>query len=308
VIRKHTRRAAKAAFAISLGVAIVIGLLAAVFARPAHSAGTTVTIGTKNFPEEFILGQLYKQALEAKGFTVSYKENIGSTELIQTSLTSGKINFYPEYTGVIVQDVFHHTSSGKTALATWQLAKKLEAAKGYTVLKPTPFFDTDVVAVTNATAKKYGLKSIADLKKVGSFKFGGFPECKTRNTCFVGYTKQYGIKNATFTPLAGISAYAALDGGQILAADVFSTDPPLGKGSKYTVLADPKHVTGFQNVAPIVKTSVATSLGSKFTSTVNAVSAKLTQNAIVAMNKAVIVDKQSAAKVAGQFLKANGLK
>jgi osmoprotectant transport system substrate-binding protein len=308
VIRKHRSRAAKAAFAISLGVAIVIGLFAAVFARPAQSASTKVVIGTKNFPEEFILGQLYKQALEAKGFSVGYKENIGSTELIQTSLTSGKINFYPEYTGVIVQDVFHHASSGKTALATWQLAKKLEAAKGYTVLKPTPFFDTDVVAVTNATAKKYGLKSIGDLKKAGSFKFGGFPECKTRNTCFVGYTKQYGITKARFTPLAGISAYAALDAGSVLAADVFSTDPPLGKGSKYTVLADPKHVTGFQNVAPIVKASVAASLGSKFTSTVNAVSAKLTQNAIVAMNKAVIVDKQSAAKVASAFLKANGLK
>jgi osmoprotectant transport system substrate-binding protein len=308
VIRKHRSRAAKAAFAISLGVAIVIGLFAAVFARPAHSAGTTVIIGTKNFPEEFILGQLYKQALQAKGFTVSYKENIGSTELIQTSLTSGKINFYPEYTGVIVQVVFHKKTSPKTALATWQLAKQLEAAKGYTVLNRTPFYDTDVVAVTNATAKKYGLKSIGDLKKVGSFKFGGFPECKTRNTCFVGYTKQYGITNATFTPLAGISAYAALDNGSILAADVFSTDPPLGKGSKYTVLADPKHVTGFQNVAPIVKTSVVTSLGSKFTTTVNAVSAKLTQNAIVAMNKAVIVDKQSAAAVASAFLKANGLK
>jgi osmoprotectant transport system substrate-binding protein len=117
----------------------------------------------------------------------------------------------------------------------------------------------------------------------------------------------YGITKATFLPLAGISAYAALDAGTVLAADVFSTDPPLGKGSKYTVLADPKHVTGFQNVAPIVKTSVATALGSKFTSTVNAVSAKLTQNAIVAMNKAVIVDKQSAAKVAKSFLKANGL-
>jgi osmoprotectant transport system substrate-binding protein len=308
VIRKHRSRAAKAAFAISLGVAIVIGLFAAVFARPANSAGTTVIIGTKNFPEEFILGQLYKQALQAKGFTVSYKENIGSTELIQTSLTSGKINFYPEYTGVIVQVVFHRKSSPKTALATWQLAKQLEAAKGYTVLKPTPFYDTDVVAVTNATAKKYGLKSIGDLKKVGSFKFGGVPECKTRNTCFVGYTKQYGITKATFTPLAGISAYAALDNGSILAADVFSTDPPLGKGSKYTVLADPKHVTGFQNVAPIVKTAVVTSLGSKFTTTVNAVSAKLTQNAIVAMNKAVIVDKQSAASVASAFLKANGLK
>jgi osmoprotectant transport system substrate-binding protein len=310
VIRKHTRRAAKAAFAISLGVAIVIGLFAAVLARPAHAkstAGPTVIIGTKNFPEEFILGQLYKQALEAKGFKVSYKENIGSTELIQTSLTSGKIDMYPEYTGVIVQDVFHHTLSAKTASGTYQLAKQLEAKKGYTLLKPTPFFDTDVVAVTNATAKKFGLKSIGDLKKAGSFKLGGFPECKTRNTCFLGYTKQYGITNASFLPLAGISAYAALDAGKVLAADVFSTDPPLGKGSKYTVLADPKHVTGFQNVAPIVKGTVASALGSKFTSTVNAVSATLTQNAIVAMNKAVIVNKQSAASVAKAFLKANHL-
>jgi osmoprotectant transport system substrate-binding protein len=299
VIRKHTRRAAKAAFAISLGVAIVIGLVAAAFTHPAHArttAGPTI-----------ILGQLYKQALEAKGFTVSYKENIGSTELMQTSLTSGKLNMYPEYTGVIVQDVFHRNLSAKTASATYALAKKLEAAKGYTLLKATPFFDTDAVAVTNATAKKYGLKSIGDLKKVGGFKFGAFPECKTRNTCLVGYEKQYGLTKVSFVPLAGISAYAALDAGKILAADVFSTDPPLGKGSKYTVLNDPKHVTGFQNVAPIVKTSVATALGSKFTTTVNAVSATLTQDAIVAMNKAVIVNKQSAASVAKAFLKANHL-
>src|SRR4029077_3028406 len=192
--------------------------------------------------------------------------------------------------------------------ATYQLAKKLEAAKGYTLLRPTPFFDTDVVAVTNATAKKYVLKSIADLKKVGNFKFGAFPECKTRNTCLVGYKKQYGVSNVTFVPLAGISVYAALDAGTILAGDGFSTDPPLAKPSKYTVLADPKHVTGFQNVAPIVKTSLVQELGPKFTTTVNAVSSKLTLPAILAMNKAVIVDKQSPATVAGKFLQANGLK
>ncbi|MBV8079643.1 MAG: ABC transporter substrate-binding protein [Actinobacteria bacterium] len=306
MIRKHTRRAAKAAFAVSLGVAIVIGLFAGA-ARPATKAGPTISIGTKNFPEEFILGELYKQALEAKGFTVQYHENIGSTELVQTSLTSGKINFYPEYTGVIVQDVFHKTFSGPSAQATYNEAKKLEAAKGYTLLDMTPFYDTDVLAVTNATAKKYGLKSIGDLKKIGSFTLAGFPECQTRNTCFVGYTKQYGLTKAKFVPLASISAYTLLDKGTVTAADVFSTDPPLGPGSKYTVLADPKHVTGFQNVAPIVKTSVAQAGGSTFANTVNAVSAKLTIPAIVAMNKAVEVDKQDPAKVAATFLKANGL-
>src|SRR5262249_841129 len=157
--------------AISLGVAIILGLFAG-SARSAPRMGPTIVIGTKNFPEEFILGQLYKQALEKKGFDVSYKENIGSTGLIQTSLTSGTINLYPEYTGVIVQDVFHKANSPKTASATYSLAKQLEAKKGYAVLDPTPFYDTDVLAVTNATAKKYGLKSIGDLKKVGAFKLG----------------------------------------------------------------------------------------------------------------------------------------
>jgi osmoprotectant transport system substrate-binding protein len=310
VIRKHTRRAAKAAFAVSLGVAIVIGLFAAAFARPAQAqkaAGPTIVLGSKNFGEEYILGQLYKQALQAKGFQVSYKENLGATEIVHGALTGGKINMYPEYTGVVVQVVYHRTSSPKTAAATYQLAKQLEAAHGITALPPTPFFDTDALAVTNATAQKYGLKSVGDLKKVGAFKLGGPPTCKTRTTCFLGYTKQYGITQATFVPLGIGLSYTALDKGDVLAADVFSTDPPLAKPSKYTLLADPKHVTGFQNVTPLVKTSVAKALGPKFTSTVNAVSAKLTLPAITAMNKAFYVDKQSAAKIAKTYLKANGL-
>jgi osmoprotectant transport system substrate-binding protein len=290
----------------ALGAVIILGFLVGT-AHPAPNARPTIVIGTKNFTEQYVLGQLYRQALRAKGFDVSYKEGIGSTELIQTSLTSGKINFYPEYTGVIVQVVFHRTLSPTTASATYKLAKRLEATKGFTLLRPTPFYNTDVIAVANATAKKYGLKAIGDLKKVGSFKLGGFPECQTRNTCFVGYTKQYGLSRATFVPLSGISAYAALDAGKVLAADVFSTDPVLGRNSKYTVLADPKHVTGFQNVAPIVKASVARAAGADFAKIVNAVSATLTLKAIVAMNRAVSVDKKSPASVARQFLHANGL-
>jgi len=296
----------KAAFAISLAFATALGLFA-VAARPLPQSRPTIVIGTKNFPEQYILGQLYKQALEANGFKVSYKENIGSTELIQTSLTSGKINFYPEYTGVIVQVVFHRSFSPKTAAATYRLAQRLESRQGFTLLSRTPFSDNDVVAVTTATARRYGLHAIGDLRKAGSFKLGGFPECQTRNTCFAGYRKAYGLTRARFVPLAGISAYAALDAGKVLAADVFSTDPPLGKNSKYTVLADPKHVTGFQNAAPLVKTSVARAAGAPFARTVNSVTAKLTRAAIVAMNTAVVVDKKSAANVAKQFLQANGL-
>jgi osmoprotectant transport system substrate-binding protein len=120
VFRKHTRRAAKAAFAISTGVALLLGGTASA-ARQSAAASPTVTIGTKNFTEQYVLGQLYKQALEAKGFKVVYKENIGSSELIDTALKSGKINFYPEYTGVIVADLAKQ-SAPKSAGAAFAAA------------------------------------------------------------------------------------------------------------------------------------------------------------------------------------------
>ncbi len=107
VIRKHTRRAAKAAFAISLGVAIVLGGFAGA-ARSATHAGPDDHDRHQELPRGVHPRRALQAGAQAKGFTVTYKENIGSTEMIQTALTSGKINFYPEYTGVIVQDVFHH--------------------------------------------------------------------------------------------------------------------------------------------------------------------------------------------------------
>src|ERR1700756_2383905 len=112
MIRKHTRRAAKAAFAISLGVAIVLGGSAVASAKP--QAKPTVIVGNKKFTEEFILGQLYGQALKAKGFTVKYAGSLGSSELADTAIKSGKINLLPEYTGVIVQDIAKQ-KTGSTA-------------------------------------------------------------------------------------------------------------------------------------------------------------------------------------------------
>jgi osmoprotectant transport system substrate-binding protein len=291
----------------ALGAFLLATLMAALAVGSATAAPPTVVIGTKNFSEEYILGQLYKQALEAKGFKVSYKENIGSTEIIDTALTSGKINFYPEYTGVIVQVVFGKPLSAKTAAATYQLAKKLQEKRGFTLFRATPFFDTDAIAVLKTTAAKYGLTSVDDLKKVSGLTLAGLPEFRTRNTGLVGLKSIYGLTDVDFVPLAGISPYAALDSGKAAAAAVFSTDPPLGKNSKYKVLTDPKHLFGFQNVAPVVSKQLATQLGPTFRKTIDAVSAKLTTPAIIAMNNAVIVGKRSPASVAKQFLQSNGL-
>lgn len=299
-MRVHVPRPALGAFLLAILLSIVVVANAA-------AAPPTVVLGTKNFSEEYILGQLYKQALEAKGFNVSYKESIGSTEIIDAALTSGKINFYPEYTGVIVQVVFHKPLSAKTAAATFKLAKSLQEKRGFTLFNATPFFDTDAIAVLRKTAAKYHLKSVADLKKVSGLSLAGLPEFRTRNTGLVGMKRIYGVSNAKFIPLAGISPYTALDSGKALAAAVFSTDPPLGPGSKYVVLQDPKHLFGFQNVAPVVSKDLAAQLGPKFRKTVDAVSAKLTTPAIIALNKAVILGKRSPASVAKAFLKSNGL-
>jgi osmoprotectant transport system substrate-binding protein len=299
MFRKHTRRAAKAAFAISFGVALLLGGTVT-----AGAATPTITIGTKNFTEQYVLGQLYKQALEAKGYKVVYKENIGSSELIDTAFKSGKINFYPEYTGVLVANVAKQPLP-KSAAATYAAAKKFEAdQRNATLYTMTPFSDTDSFGMLTATAQKLGVKTIADMKKVKTFSYAGYPECKTRITCLLGLQNIYGLKQVKFVPLGSISVYTLLDQGKITGGDVFSTDPQL-QDKKYTVLTDTKHIFGFQNVAPVVSNKIA---DAKLAKIVNAVSAKLTVNAMRAMNKAVAIDKKSPADVASAFLTANKLK
>ncbi len=304
MIRKHNRRAAKAAFSIALGVALILGVLASA-APAAQSQARPIIVGAKNFPEQYVLGQLYRQALIAEGFKVKYKENIGSTELIDTALKNGQVSLYPEYTGIMLAVTFKKKTLPKTALATYLLAQRLYRQRGQTLLRQTPFQDRDVIAVTRATANRYNLKTLADLKRVPDLTIAGFPEWESRWTRPIG--RQYGVRGFDFVPLAGISAYQLLDQGDVLAADVFTTDPQL-LGRKYVQLGDPKNMFGFQHVAPVVRRDVISQYGVRFTRTINKVSRLLTVKAMQAMNKAVGVDKKPAAKVADAFLQANNLK
>jgi osmoprotectant transport system substrate-binding protein len=303
VIRKHNRRAAKAAFAIALGVAIVLGGAAAAPAGVDRGQATPIIIGTKDFPEQYVLGQLYKQALEAKGFKVQYKENIGSTELIDKSLRSGKVTFYPEYTGIMLSVTFGKKTLPKTALGTYALAKQLYGKRGQTLLKQTPFQDRDGIAVLRSTASKYGLKTIGDLKKVPELTISGFPTFETRWA--PNLKRLYGV-TFEFTPLAGTDPYAPLRQKKVEAAAIFTTDPQL-ISTNYVVLREPRNMFGFQFVAPVLDKDLVSENSSAFTSTVNKVSSLLTTRAMIAMNKAVAIDKKSAASVAKAFLKANRL-
>lgn len=265
-----------------------------------------IVMGDKNFEEEYVLGSLYEQALEAKGYHVTLKGNIGSSEIVWKAMTSGQIQMYPEYTGVIVSVLAGNTKPPHSASQTYSEAKAYLNKHGFDLLNPTPFYDTDAMGTLKSFATKHHLTTISDLKQFGhSLKLGGAPEFATRYEGLVGLKQVYGI-NPTFKPLAIGLTYKALDSSQVQVADVFTTDPQLTTG-KYTTLTDPKNVFGFQNVAPIVKASVLKKEGPAFEQTLNKVSSLLTLSAIRKMNYAVAIDQQSPSSVAHKFLAANGL-
>jgi osmoprotectant transport system substrate-binding protein len=266
-----------------------------------------IVMGDKNFTEEFILGDLYAQALRAKGFTVTLKPNIGSSELTDKALTSGQIQMYPEYTGVILSVVEGKNIQPISAAAAYQDAKKFEEGRGFAVLNPTPFFDADAIATLKPFAEKNHLKTIADLKRLKSWTNGGPPENKTRYEGLVGIHKAYGLNNVKFVPLTIGLQYQALNSGNVDTADVFTTDGQL-KSGKYTILTDTKHIFGFQNVVPVISKKLLASEGPAFAQTLNAVSAKLTNTVMQGLNAAVDIDKVDPATVASKFLQANGLK
>jgi osmoprotectant transport system substrate-binding protein len=265
-----------------------------------------VTIGDKNFSEENILGALYAQALQAKGYKVTLKDNVGSSEIIYKALNAGQIDMYPEYTGVLLSAIAGQTRNPTSTTAAYEQAKAFVEKHGLTLLRYTPFFDSNALAALPNYASQHSLKGIGDLKALGhTVKLGAPPEFATRFEGLPGIKREYGV-NPTFVPIAIELSYKALEGGQVNVQNVFTTDGQL-LGGKFTLLSDPKHVFGFQNVAPVVRHSVLTNEGPAFAETLDKVSALLTIKAIQQMNAAVSIDKQTPASVAQQFLHANGL-
>lgn len=265
-----------------------------------------VTIGDKNFTEEYILGSLYAQALAAKGYKVTVKGNIGSSEITYKALQSGQIDMYPEYTGTLLTAVAGVTTPPHSAQQAYTEAKAFAEKHGFTLLDQTPFYDSDALGALKAYAQAHHLTTIANLDPLGkSVKLGGAPEFATRQQGLIGLEKVYG-DHPTFVPLAIGLTYKALDTGQVQVSDVFTTDPQLTSG-KYAILTDPKKIFGFQNVAPIVSQKVLAAEGPAFAQTINKVSALMTIPAIQKMNAAVALDQQPYPAVARQFLQANGL-
>jgi osmoprotectant transport system substrate-binding protein len=213
-----------------------------------------VVVGSANFPESQLLGELYAQALEAKGIKVSRKFNIGSREIYYDQVKSGAITVMPEYNGALLTTSVDKTSTAVTT-ADVNTALKAKLPAGLAVLDSSQAEDKDSVTVNAQTAAKYNLKSIADLKSVaGQVAIGGPSEFKTRQQGLVGLEAKYGLKFKKFQPFdanAQTTLVKLLKGNSIQAADLFTTDPTITQ-NKFVVLQDPQNVFSAQNVTPLI--------------------------------------------------------
>jgi osmoprotectant transport system substrate-binding protein len=271
----------------------------------APSASGSVVVGSANFPENELIAEIYILALQGKGIKVTPKLNIGAREVYYPQIEKGAISIIPEYNGTLLTVAVNPKATAKTttdvdAALTADLPPSLE------VLNPAPAQDSDSITVSAATAAKYHLTSITDLKPYASaMVLGAPPEFKTRSDGIAGLTATYGLTFKSFSPLdeSGPITLAALTDGKVQAADVFTTTPQIISDHLVT-LADPKFNFAAQNVIPLVYKAAITPA---IESTLNAVDAKLTTAALLQLDNAVITQHANYSTVAAGFLKAEGL-
>lgn len=264
---------------------------------------STIIVGSADFPESQLLAKIYAMALSAKGLKVDTKLNIGSREVYMPALLDGSIDLLPEYAGATLS----YLDKDATAHAPKDVVEALGKAlpKGVSMLAASDAQDSDVLAVTEATAKKYSLSTIEDLKPVaGELVLGGPPEWKTRKEGVVGLKDIYGLQFKDFKTLdvAGPITVSALVNGQVDAADMTSTDPAMD-ANKLVALKDTKNLFPAQNILPIIATA---KVSDKITSVLNAVSAALTTEDLIQMN-ARLANQESFDVVAGDWLTKHGL-
>ncbi len=272
----------------------------------APKATGAVVVGSANFPEDELLAQIYVDALQGKGVKVTPKFNIGAREVYYPEIEKGAVTIIPEYNGALLTTSVDPTS---TAASTEEVnaALKAKLPSSLEILNSSSAQDKDSITVTQATAAKDHLTSISDLSPYAKdFIIGGPPEFKTRADGLVGLQKVYGLTFKSFSPLdeSGPITIAALSSGKVQAADIFTTTPQIVT-NHFVSLSDPKNMFAAQNITPLVYKS---GVNSTIVSTLNAVSAALTTNALLQMNKALTVDHASYTAVASGFLSQEGLK
>jgi osmoprotectant transport system substrate-binding protein len=267
--------------------------------------GSPIVVASFNFTDSQILAELYANALEAKGYPVQRKLNLGSRELIYPSLQSGELQFIPEYQGAAITTGFGASAAKDAAAEHDQLAKLFEPS-GVSLLNYSPAEDKNTYIVKADLAKEKGLTTISDLSKLDKIVLAGGPECEKRLPCFQGFKDVYKL-NATFQAVQEAAPRVQqLKSGAVTVIPVDSVSP-LVDDPAFVALKDDLAIVPTENVVPAVNKKVLDERGADFATLVNGVSAKLTTEELRGLNKRVDSDGELPADVAKDWLKKQGL-
>ena len=268
---------------------------------PGTGEGTsdTIVIGSQAYYSNEIIAEIYAQALEAEGFTVERKFQIGQRDAYLPSLESGEVDLFPEYSGNLLQ--FY--SPDTTATTSDDVYAELQEAlpEGLVVLDQSSATDQDSYNVTADFAKEYNLTSLVDLATVSvPLTLGGPAELLERPYGPTGLLEKYNVQVAF--QATGDTTVADLLAGTVNIANVYSADPRIETDDLVTLL-DPDGLFLASNVVPLANADIADEIAP----VINAVSAALTPEGLVALNVQSQVDELSSAEIATQWLKANNL-
>jgi osmoprotectant transport system substrate-binding protein len=273
------------------------------------NAGISLTIGSKNFTEQKVLGEIYAQGLEAAGYTINKDLNLGDEKTALAALKSGEIDAYPEYTGTALLSFFGKQADElpKDEMAAYEEARAGFEAEGLVALPPTPFTSSNEVAVTQATAEDLGLEAISDLEgKSQDLTLYGSPECRQRLDCLLGLQEVYGLKFKEFVPVAIDRRHEVLSNGRADISIVFTTDPQIQR-EKEVLLEDDKGMFPPYNSMLVLRKDVADEAGESLRSTVELIQEQLTDENMQELNARVDLDKKDPATVAQEYLTETGL-
>jgi osmoprotectant transport system substrate-binding protein len=289
----------------SLGLAVAAG--GSTKPQTRHSKLPTIVIGSVNFTEANIVADLYGDVLKHAGYSVQIKLNLGTRTEVVPALEHGAIDIEPDYAGSLL--LYLNPKAGATAnqiTTAVPALKKLLGPKGATVLNASNALDTNVFAVTQATAKKYHLTTLSSLKPYASkLVLGGPPECPTYALCEPGLEKVYGLHFKSFvsTDESGPISVAALKDGRAQVVEFFSSDGNIVE-NHFVQLIDNKHLQAADYVIPVIRTTFDVT---GVANAINGLSAKLTTAQLSQLNIDVNVHHESATTAAANWAKSEGL-
>jgi glycine betaine/choline ABC-type transport system substrate-binding protein len=270
----------------------------------------SLTIGSKNFPEQEILGEIYAQALKAAGYKVKSDLNFGPEIVARQAVKSGAISGYPEYASTALTSFFGVEPEEVPAGATpaYEKAKAEFEKEGLTAFAPTPFASANAVGTTKKFAEEEELETVSDLEgKSKSMSLYGSPECRQRIDCKAGLEKYYGLKFKAFHSVDIGLRYTVLEKGQADLSILFTTDPQLAaEKDKFVILEDDKEVFPAGNVIFVSKKSTVEKAGPDYEKTIVAVQKGLTLEVMQELDARVELEKQTPKEAAAAYLKSAG--